>query len=137
MDSYAGQSRSATCVIAYLMQEKNWTLFQAMGFVKSKRSVIYPNPGFQRQLLDYERKLLGHRRTTQEIAETLPKSQQQNLSDNTPLDYLQKSLGKHSNGTSIVQLKSTETSYKPKYKNLRDAYEEFKALKQGTTSVDR
>ena len=31
---YAGQSRSATCVIAYLMQEKNWSLFQAMGYVK-------------------------------------------------------------------------------------------------------
>jgi len=56
-DSYAGQSRSATCVIAYLMHEKNWSLFQAMGYVKSKRSVIYPNPGFQRQLLDYEKKM--------------------------------------------------------------------------------
>jgi hypothetical protein len=43
------------------MQEKNWSLFQAMGYVKSKRSVIYPNPGFQRQLLDFEKKLINSR----------------------------------------------------------------------------
>jgi len=28
-------------------------------------------------------------------------------------------------------------SYKPKYNNLRDAYEEFKALKQGTSTTQR
>ena len=56
--SYAGQSRSATCVIAYLMQEYGYNMFQALSYVKSKRSVVYPNPGFQRQLLDYEKKLI-------------------------------------------------------------------------------
>ena len=63
--------QSATCVIAYLMQEKNWTLFQAMGHVKGRRSVIYPNPGFQRQLLDFEKKLINSRRGTVMLAESM------------------------------------------------------------------
>jgi protein-tyrosine phosphatase len=43
---YGGVSRSATLVIAYLMQQYSMSMFDAMSFVKSKRSVIYPNPGF-------------------------------------------------------------------------------------------
>jgi len=54
---YGGVSRSATLVIAFLMSQFNMSMFDAMAFVKSKRSVIYPNPGFQRQLLDYEKKI--------------------------------------------------------------------------------
>ena len=40
------------------MQEYGYNMFQALSYVKSKRSVVYPNPGFQRQLLDYEKKLI-------------------------------------------------------------------------------
>ena len=45
---YAGVSRSAAILIAYLMQEHQLTMFQAMSLVKAKRSVAFPNPGFQR-----------------------------------------------------------------------------------------
>jgi len=56
------------------MHEKNWSLFQAMGYVKSKRSVIYPNPGFQRQLLDYEKKMSENRKNTTNVAKKMDKN---------------------------------------------------------------
>ena len=52
------------------MQEKKWSLFQAMGHVKQKRSVIYPNPGFQRQLLDFEKKLMNSRKMTAQLIDS-------------------------------------------------------------------
>ncbi len=54
---YAGISRSASCVIAFLMQECGLTFMEAMSFVRKKRSIVFPNFGFQRQLLDFERLL--------------------------------------------------------------------------------
>jgi protein-tyrosine phosphatase len=45
---YAGVSRSATCVIAYLMQEKHMGFEEAFSFASKKRPVIFPNMGFQR-----------------------------------------------------------------------------------------
>lgn len=55
--SFAGVSRSSSCVIAYLMQEHGLGMFDAMSFVRRKRPIIFPNPGFQRQLLDFEKYL--------------------------------------------------------------------------------
>lgn len=46
--SYAGISRSATIVIAFLMQEMNRNFFDAMSHVRRKRPIIFPNPGFQK-----------------------------------------------------------------------------------------
>jgi dual specificity phosphatase 12 len=43
---YAGVSRSATCVIAFLMQEKNMSFEEAFTFASKKRPVIFPNMGF-------------------------------------------------------------------------------------------
>ena len=59
-------------MIAYIMQEFGYNLFQAMSFVKSKRSVVYPNPGFQRQLVDYEKKLLSNKRANLDIINSMP-----------------------------------------------------------------
>ena len=55
--SYAGISRSASVVIAYLMQQHEMSLFDAMSLTRKKRPIIHPNPGFQKQLFDYEKKL--------------------------------------------------------------------------------
>ena len=43
---YAGVSRSATCVIAYLMQEREMTFEDAFTFASKHRPVIFPNMGF-------------------------------------------------------------------------------------------
>ena len=56
---FAGVSRSSTCVIAYLMQEKKKTFFEAFTFVRSKRQIAFPNIGFQKQLAELELTLSG------------------------------------------------------------------------------
>jgi protein-tyrosine phosphatase len=46
--SYAGISRSASVVIAYLMSEHNLPLFEALSLTRKRRPIIFPNPGFQK-----------------------------------------------------------------------------------------
>jgi len=53
---FAGMSRSATIVIAYLLATTPMTTEEATEFVRSKRSVIRPNYGFTNQLKEYERR---------------------------------------------------------------------------------
>jgi protein-tyrosine phosphatase len=45
-----GRSRSATILIAYIMKYYNKSYDDALEYVRSKRSVVKPNPGFERQL---------------------------------------------------------------------------------------
>ena len=45
---YAGVSRSSSCVIAYLMQERQMSFQDAFSFASKKRPIIFPNMGFQR-----------------------------------------------------------------------------------------
>ena len=53
----AGASRSATIVIAYLMWIQKMKYDDALNFVKSKRLIVYPNDGFQKQLQIFEKLL--------------------------------------------------------------------------------
>ena len=48
--SYAGVSRSSSCVIAYLMKEKYMSFWDAYNLTRAKRPIICPNMGFMRQL---------------------------------------------------------------------------------------
>lgn len=50
---------SVTIVVAYLMKTSGMSLSQAMEHVKSKRPLASPNPGFIRQLEDFEKSLQG------------------------------------------------------------------------------
>lgn len=45
-----GKSRSATCVIAYLMQKHNISPSEALAHVRQARSICEPNEGFMKQL---------------------------------------------------------------------------------------
>lgn len=54
-----GVSRSATVCIAYLMKHHNLTLIKAHEFVQKHRSIIHPNPGFWKQLVEYEKAIYG------------------------------------------------------------------------------
>lgn len=54
-NSFAGVSRSTTCVIAYLIQERAMTFTKALNFVRLRRPIVCPNIGFQKQLLEFER----------------------------------------------------------------------------------
>ncbi|CAH0731609.1 unnamed protein product, partial [Brenthis ino] len=48
-----GVSRSATLVIAFIMEKYKLTFEQAYNFVRQRRSFINPNPGFVNQLKQY------------------------------------------------------------------------------------
>jgi len=54
---HAGISRSTSCLLAYLMKYENVGLDSGIGMCRKKRPIINPNPGFMRQLRDYERKV--------------------------------------------------------------------------------
>ena len=60
---YAGVSRSATVVIAYLMRKRGLSYPEAFGHVQTRRAVVRPNYGFVQQLLDFSQRLqrLQHR----------------------------------------------------------------------------
>jgi dual specificity phosphatase 12 len=45
---YAGVSRSASVVIAYLMRELGLTMLDALTYCRKRRPIVFPNPGFQR-----------------------------------------------------------------------------------------
>jgi protein-tyrosine phosphatase len=49
-----GISRSSTLVIAFLMKEYGMDYHKAFTFTKSKRDVIDPNEGFERDLKKFE-----------------------------------------------------------------------------------
>ncbi|EPS65926.1 hypothetical protein M569_08851, partial [Genlisea aurea] len=54
---FAGRSRSATVVVAYLMSKTGMSLSQAMEHVRNRRPVVCPNYGFMQQLEAYEKTL--------------------------------------------------------------------------------
>ena len=53
----AGVSRSASIVIAYVMNKNKWSFTKAHDYVKKKRNQIYPNPNFKNQLRNYQKQL--------------------------------------------------------------------------------
>ena len=55
----AGVSRSASVVIAYIMYSQRIKLADAFNQVKDRRPCIKPNPGFIRQLQEFEKELIS------------------------------------------------------------------------------
>jgi len=68
---YAGVSRSATAVLAYIMKHQNMSLTKALMYVKNKRHVICPNFSFMGQLKSYEIEL--HQIGVNNLERGLPK----------------------------------------------------------------
>jgi len=52
-----GISRSATMVIGYIMTSQKMSYKDSHQFVVDRRPIIWPNPGFVRQLEEYEKEL--------------------------------------------------------------------------------
>lgn len=52
-----GRSRSVAIVAAYLIKYKRMTTDQSLAFIKEKRTQIDPNPGYIKQLREYEETL--------------------------------------------------------------------------------
>jgi hypothetical protein len=55
----AGQSRSATIVISYIIRTFRWSLKDAYQYTQSKRKSVSPNLGFMAQLSQFEKTVLG------------------------------------------------------------------------------
>lgn len=51
----AGISRSTTLLIAYLIRYRGMKSDDALNYVRSRRSIVNPNPGFWNQLKQYEK----------------------------------------------------------------------------------
>lgn len=52
-----GRSRSVTATVLALMKMERWSLLEAMSVVRKARPIAYPNVGFWKQLIDYEKTL--------------------------------------------------------------------------------
>ena len=50
-----GVSRSGMVLVAYLMEREGWSRDQALGFIRSRRPNVRPNPAFMELLLEWER----------------------------------------------------------------------------------
>ena len=72
----AGKSRSATCVIAYLIKTRRWSFKQAYAFVAARRPRTSPNIGFIAELMHFERVVLG---TGPAMSSCLPLSPRKSL----------------------------------------------------------
>lgn len=66
----AGVSRSASICIAYLIKYNSMSLREAYFFVKEKRCTIRPNIGFFKQLIQYEKKIRGHKNQSVKLVNT-------------------------------------------------------------------
>jgi atypical dual specificity phosphatase len=75
----AGVSRSASLVLAYLMEYCNFSLYDAYKFVRERRRVISPNAGFSKQLEEYEKELRKTSSVTLEPSVHTPLDMQLNL----------------------------------------------------------
>lgn len=80
---HAGVSRSSTLVLAYLMQEEDIPLQQALSLLRLKRPIVCPNPGFMRQLKEFEQVLsqvksrLGPECSKKELQKEMEEKQQE------------------------------------------------------------
>ena len=54
---HLGKSRSVAIIRAYLMIYNNMTYKQAKSYVKTRRHIAEPNPGFETQLNQFEKKI--------------------------------------------------------------------------------
>ena len=52
-----GVSRSASCVVAYVMQQQRIGVQEAVALVKNRRRIVRPNAGFMQQLKQWAAKL--------------------------------------------------------------------------------
>jgi len=60
---FQGVSRSATVVCAYVIAQaaNPMTAAEAIDFVRAKRGIVSPNPGFRTQLATYSEQFVGNR----------------------------------------------------------------------------
>jgi atypical dual specificity phosphatase len=66
-----GVSRSTSLCLAYMMKYKSMGLKSAFDYVSARRPCVRPNPGFWRQLVEYEKRLVAAERHSTSIPITI------------------------------------------------------------------
>ena len=61
-----------------MMAVYGMTMYEAMSYVRKKRSIIFPNIGFQRQLMDFERLLKAQASTESPVKKASSKAKKMN-----------------------------------------------------------
>ena len=54
-----GISRSTSLVVFYLMKERGWDYDRAIDYIRERRPIVQPNPGFEEQLRNYYDKYIN------------------------------------------------------------------------------
>ncbi len=82
----AGISRSVTLVLAYFIRFEDMRVGEAYNLVKSRRHFVNPNPGFMKQLREYESRLQFAKSRTRELSspQTHTKSRQSRPTEKQP-----------------------------------------------------
>jgi protein-tyrosine phosphatase len=75
---HVGRSRAATIVIHYLMKKYKISFEKAYNYLKTKRSIIHPNPGFRLQLKKAEERILKEDLITENTIPSLPEDLKMN-----------------------------------------------------------
>ena len=125
-----GVSRSASLLIAYLMKYKNMSLKTAYDFVSSKRPCVRPNPGFWRQLTDYEKQRLTSYQSTYRS------NSQSNYKNETsiPISIVNSSRGSDRPGSSVRYQSAGASGRYPDHQKLMNS-SPFDTNKNTTTSA--
>ena len=70
---HVGRSRASTIIINYLMNKNKISFEKAYNYLKSKRPIIHPNPGFRLQLKKIEKNLLSDTMKNKHLNEIIEK----------------------------------------------------------------
>lgn len=108
---WAGVSRSATIVIAYLMKKYDFSFDESHSFVKKKRKQIYPNPGFVRQMRTFDSQLRLKRNKAKES--NLESKYRMNLSNSSTFGQ---------NNMRSSSLAATSKAFTPEKAKKNDSY---------------
>lgn len=106
----AGISRSATIVIMYLMRTQRMGFESAFSFVKKRRKIIFPNPGFVRQLRVFSSQMKNK-------SPGIPPDKARSHSKMRQEDFLSNAANMRSLSTNVLPKKTDKTSFKTPQKN--------------------
>ncbi|CAH1106318.1 unnamed protein product [Psylliodes chrysocephalus] len=116
-----GNSRSATLVLAYVMEKFGLSSSEALQFVKAKRATVDPNEGFRAQLIEYEpiykaRQIMANGETS---CDSRSKRKCEQLTETVDYNVIQRPPTPNMDSTSEISVKACEDFSDHLYRLLR------------------
>ncbi|CAD8064755.1 unnamed protein product [Paramecium sonneborni] len=132
---FAGISRSASVIIAYLMFKFQWGFQTALNFVVQKRPQVKPNYGFIQQLIQYEKQNKIRQTSQQHKVQTLDinkveknlsqsdsKSNRYHLHSNVDLNKLEIEIAQRQKESQILKLQYQQLNEKIISRNTQNIF---------------